>query len=365
MPAIRALQRVGSEAVADRAAKFGIRFTGGPKAFLQAGLAGAIGTVEVRPIDLTSAYGALGNGGVRVPPRMILEVRDASGKVVYRAPKPTGTVAVSRQAAFLVTDILQGNTQPKQNPIWSAALEIRNGPHREHRPIAVKTGTANDARDLATYGFVAPPTDPKAPAYVVGIWMGNSDHSYPRARKPATSLTAAAPLWRAFVRDLTNKTPIAQFKRPTGVVKATIDGWTGGAPGGWTRDRITEWFINGTQPGGRRAVDQPGLLYARSCGGWMVDPVKAELGPRSWDVAVAGWLARARRGVGVMGPYESKTAYFWSRTGWGGTLLGACAPPPKPKEDKPKDPPGKDPKDPGGGPGGGGPGSEPTPTPAP
>ena len=32
------------------------------------------------------------------------------------------------------TDILQGNTQPKQNPIWSAALEIRNGPHREHRP---------------------------------------------------------------------------------------------------------------------------------------------------------------------------------------------------------------------------------------
>jgi membrane peptidoglycan carboxypeptidase len=364
VPAIRALQRVGSQAVADRAAKFGIRFTGGTKTFLQAGLAGAIGTVEVRPLDLTSAYGALANGGVRVPPRMILEVRDPTGKVIYEAPPPAGVAAVSPQAAFLVTDILQGNTQPKQNPIWSAALEIRNGPRREHRPVAVKTGTANDARDLATYGYLAPPADPAAPAYAVGIWMGNSDHSNPHSSKPATSLTAAAPLWRAFVRDLTNKAPIAQFGRPKGVVKATIDAWTGGAPGRWTTGRITEWFISGTQPGARRAVDPPGLLYTQSCGGWRVDPVKAELGPRSWDFADASWLARARRGVGVSGPYDTKTAYFWSRTGWGGKLLGPCAPPPKPKPDTPKDP--KGPPGPGGGGGpGGGPSPAPDPTPAP
>src|SRR4051794_5458709 len=131
--AIRALQRVGNQAVADHAAKFGIRFTGGSKAFLQAGLAGAIGTVEVRPLDLTSAFGALGDGGAHVPPRMILEVKDPTGKVVYQAPQPKPTQAVSPQAAFLTTDILQGNTLPKQNPIWAAALEIRNGPHGEHR----------------------------------------------------------------------------------------------------------------------------------------------------------------------------------------------------------------------------------------
>jgi membrane peptidoglycan carboxypeptidase len=143
VPAIRALQRVGNETVADRAAKFGIRLTGGSKAYMQAGLAGALGTVEVRPIDLTSAFGALGNGGVRVPPRMILEIRDAGGKIVYEAPKPKGTAAVSPQAAFLVTDILQGNTQPKQNPIWSAALELRNGPHGEHRDGERRTRSGN------------------------------------------------------------------------------------------------------------------------------------------------------------------------------------------------------------------------------
>ena len=211
-----------------------------------------------------------------------------------------------------------------------------------------------------------PPKDPKAPAIAVGIWMGNSDHSNPKSAKPATSLTAAAPLWRAFVRDLTAKQPIATFKPPKGVVQARIDAWTGGAPGPWTRDTVTEWFINGTQPGGSRQVDPPGLLYTRACGGWRVDPVKAELGPTAWDPDVANWLGRARRGVGVVGPYDTRTAYFWQRTGWGGPLLGTCAPKPAPKP----------PTDPGkgggngnggghGGGGGGGGGGQPDPTPTP
>ena len=363
IPAIRALQRVGSEAVADRAAKLGIRFAGGRKAFLQAGLAGAIGTVELRPLDLTSTYGAIANGGLHVPTRMILEIRDATGKVVYEAPRPTGVQAVSRPAAYLVTDILQGNTQPKQNPIWSKALELRNGPHGEHRPAAVKTGTANDARDLATYGFLAPPKNAKDPALAIGIWMGNSDHSNPRSAKPAISLTAAAPLWRAFVRDLTAKEPVAAFHPPKGVVRATIDAWTGGKPGPWTRATVTELFIDGTQPGGGRQVDQPGLLYTRACGGWRVDPVKAELGPGAWDRDVANWLARARRGVGVVGPYETRTAWFWQRKGWGGPLVGTCAPKSEPKPPKDGGPGGGGNGGGGGHGGGGGGGGKPTPPP--
>src|SRR6202008_4009889 len=58
LPAIRALERAGNEGVAAVAQKLGIQFLNGPKAFLQAGLAGAIGTVETKPIDLTSAFGA-------------------------------------------------------------------------------------------------------------------------------------------------------------------------------------------------------------------------------------------------------------------------------------------------------------------
>jgi membrane peptidoglycan carboxypeptidase len=358
VPAIRALARVGNEAVADRAEAMGIRFHGGKEAFLQAGLAGAIGTVEVRPLDLTAAYGAIANWGSAIAPRMILEVRDPSGKTIYKAPDPQPVQAVSPQAAYLVTNILDGNTQPKQNPIWAAALELRNGPNGEHRPAAVKTGTANEARDLATYGYLGVPDDPSQPSLAIGIWMGNSDHSNPISSKPATSLTAAAPLWRAYVRDITNGTPLAKFTAPKGIVSAAIDKWSGGRPGSWTRTRINELFIDGTQPGARHAVDPDALLYTQACGGWRVDPVKAELGPEAWNADVADWLARARRGVGVTGPHDSRTAYFWGEASWGGTLLGPCSKPkPKPEPEKPPKP-----EPPGGG-GKPGPGPKPSPKP--
>ncbi len=90
IPAIRALGRTGNDQVAKTAAALGLRFTGGSLAFKQAGLAGALGTVEVRPIDLTSAFGAIANDGVHVPPRMILEIRGPDGKTVWKAPRAGG-----------------------------------------------------------------------------------------------------------------------------------------------------------------------------------------------------------------------------------------------------------------------------------
>jgi membrane peptidoglycan carboxypeptidase len=356
IPAIRALHRVGNEAVADVAERMGIRFTGGRDGFLRSGLAGAIGTVEVRPLDLTSAFGALANGGVRVPPRMILEIRGPNGELIYSAQPPRGEPVVSPATAFLVTDILAGNTDPRQNPIWAEKLELHNGPDGARRPAAAKTGTANDARDLATYGYLAPPEDPAAPALAVGIWMGNSDHSNPASSKPATSLTAAAPLWRAFVRDYTAGRPVAAFAPPAGVVRAAVDAWSGGPRGAWTRATVEEWFIEGTQPGGPSSPDPAGLLYARMCGGWRVDPVKAEPGPDSWKSDVADWLARARRGTGVRGEHDSRTAYFWGERSWGGPLAGPCPrpkPTPPPAPEAPPADPGP-PGDPGAGNGNGG-----------
>ena len=171
----------------------GIRFTGGRKAYLQAGLAGALGTVEVRPIDLTSAYGSIANGGVHVPPRMILEIRGPDGTVVWQAPSPEGSKAISPQAAFLVTDVLAGNTDKAQNPIWAAKVALYNGKGGARRPAAVKTGTSNDARDLATYGFLPPHGG--WPAVDSRSASGWATATIPTrdARKPATSLTAAAP----------------------------------------------------------------------------------------------------------------------------------------------------------------------------
>ena len=263
IPAIRALERVGSKAVAKRAEAMGIQFQGGEKRYLQAGLAGALGTVEVTPLDLTSAFGTLANGGVHVPPRMILEVRGPDGSLVWKAPKPDREKAVSGGTAFLISDILQGNSDPRVNKAWGPVLETK-GPGGKRRPIAAKTGTAQDARDLATYGYLAPPKDENKPGLAVGIWMGNSDHSLPRTARPAISLTSAAPLWHAFVEEYTKKWPIAKFQRPSKVVTATIDAWSGGKPGSWTRETRKEYFVRGTQPTAKNAVDEAGLLYSVS-----------------------------------------------------------------------------------------------------
>ena len=323
IPAIRALQRVGNGPVADVAQKLGIRFGGGSEQFLQAGLAGAIGTVETRPIDLTAAFGSIANGGVHVPTRMILSITGPDGRKASDAPNSKGTAAISPQAAFLTTDILAGNTDPSQNAWWSATLELKTGPSGSRRPAAAKTGTADNRRDFSTYGFLPAPKDPDAPAIAVGVWMGNSDHSAPRSAVQATSLQTAGQVWHSFMRDFTRKWPVAQFVPPKGVVRATIDAWSGGQPGPWTIATTTEWFKSGTQPGGAHEVDQAGLLYSSACGGWAVDPVKAELGPASWKPYDQAWVDRARGGAGVTGPLGSTTAYFTSGS-WGGPLVGSC-----------------------------------------
>jgi membrane peptidoglycan carboxypeptidase len=353
LPAIRALERVGNEPVADIAEGLGINFMGGRDAFLQAGLAGAIGTVETRPVDLVAAFGSLANGGVHVPTRMILSITGPGGKDVYEAPEPEGTKAISPESAFLMSDVLAGNTDPAKNRFWAATLGLRNGPDGARRPAAAKTGTADNRRDFSTYGYLAPPADPDAPAIAVGVWMGNSDHSAPKTARHATSLSTAGKVWHAFLRDYSKGWPVAKFKPPESVVQATVDKWSGGKPGPWTRSTVREWFIVGTQPGAKGAIDKAGLLYTRGCGGWLVDPVKAEIGPERWRDDVEDWLRRARRGAGIRGEYGSRTAYWFGSSSWGGPLVGPC---PKPRPD---------PSDNGNGNGNGNGGPKPTEPPAP
>ena len=120
----------------------GIRFTGGTEAFLQAGLAGAIGTVEVRPLDLTSAYG---DDRQRRRPRPAADDprgprRDRQGRSTRRPtpkPRPGGQPAgrVPRHRHPRRATPTPSRTRSGRRPSRSAT-----GPHGEHRPVAVKTG---------------------------------------------------------------------------------------------------------------------------------------------------------------------------------------------------------------------------------
>ena len=310
IPAIRALDRTGVKTVRKYAVKAGFSFINGNRMLDDAGLAGAIGTVEVRPVDMVAAYGAFGNGGKVTTPRHILKVEDSDGTVIYQAKEPATTQVWSPQAAYIMADILKGNSNPAINSVWGAIFQLRNTPDGSLREMAIKTGTTNQLKDYSTYGLLAAPRNSKQPALAVGVWYGNSDSSSPNLGTNVLSMDTAGRTWHAFMRDYTNGWPAAKFKRPPkGVVAATIDEYTGGTPGAWSRGTRTELFVQGTQPGGKNEVDPAGLMYSRDCSSSVVQPARAENpgAPASWLAAVNAWASRGGLGSSQWG---SRGTYF-------------------------------------------------------
>src|SRR4029078_11916654 len=170
-------------------------------------------------VAVMSCGAALPDGGKRMPGKTIMKVVDPSGAVIWPDPavKPaTGTQVVSPQTAYIITDILEGNTEPKTNPFWGDWAIYDKG---VRRPAAYKTGTTNDNRDVHAYGYLAPPKDPKAPGLIVGVWMGNSETS---PDKEPLSRGSSAPLWSRILTDVSSGLPIADFKQPKGHVTAQV-----------------------------------------------------------------------------------------------------------------------------------------------
>jgi penicillin-binding protein 1A len=294
----------------------------------------AIGTLEIHAADLTSAFGAIADGGVLMPRTTILQVKDRDGKVIYptAADKPVGKKVVSPQAAYIVTDILQGNTLKSVNPYWARWTVYEKG---KRRPATVKTGTTEDNKDMTAFGFVAPPADPNAPAIVAGVWIGNSDSSL--MNKNFTSLAGSEALWNHIIKDATKGTPIADFKKPSGLVTETVDAFSGQLPGPYTVRTVNELFINGTQPKEKDTLHveteidvATGKLWQDGCTGPMVkggflDFSNMEPQFPQWQPYTQGWAQRAAKGPGVSGgPRHTITTYFYDgrlvpfgRT-WGG-----------------------------------------------
>jgi membrane peptidoglycan carboxypeptidase len=321
IPAVKVMGINKPDHVYAKAQEFGMDFQG-PRT---AELALALGVQEVRPVDLVTAYGTLANSGKAVGHTTILTVKDATGKdAVDPYVPPAGKQVVSPQAAFIVTDILAGNTNKNINPFWGKfAISGPTG----RRPATLKTGTNNDAKDLNAYGFIAPPTDAGrtagAYALAVGVWNGNSDNSLvSTARAPLFSIDVSTFVWQGFLNEASAKWPVTNFKPPAdGLVRVKIDRFTGLASSG--RTSVDEWFIAGTEP--------RTLLSAGTCGIDVVARVNVETSFGSWMTADRDWLRRAERGPGsVGGPDRTRTAYFYNGAfhpygaSWGVLVGGSC-----------------------------------------
>ncbi len=379
IPAIKSTIMMGLNHVFSRTKDFGLTYPGTAAPVLSMG----IGTLEVHPIDLLGAYGTIANGGVRMPRQTIRSIVDSSGHTVWplAGDKPEGVHVTSKQAAYVITDILQGNTEPKTNPFWGK-WAIYDGGRR--RPAAYKTGTTSDNRDVHAYGYLAPPVDRKKPAIAVGVWMGNSNN---QPNNGSLSLDSSAPLWSAIMTDISKGQPIRAFRPPSGLKTATVDAFTGLRPGPYSRKTVQEFFLPGTIPNQRESLRvtatidaASGLLWRDGCVGpkltrgfFNLSNVDANF--PLWQRADRNWANRAAKGPGVRGLKGTRTAYFYGGgfhpfgSSWGAPFaptqhcpLAPPVVPPPPTCDPifgffcPSPSPG-----PGGGGGGGGPGKSPKP----
>jgi membrane peptidoglycan carboxypeptidase len=307
IPAVKAMAINGPDHVFAKAQEFGMDFAVDRT---DAGLALALGVQEVRPVDLVTAYGTLANGGRAVGHTTILAVRDRNGNdVVDPYVPPEGTQVVSAQAAFIVTDILAGNTDESVNPFWGR-FSIETGEGR--RPATLKTGTNNDAKDLNAYGYIAPPSEEgrSAGAYAlaVGVWNGNSDNSLvSTSEAPLFSIDVSTYVWQGYLSEVSAEWPVTDFAPPAeGLVQAQVDPWTGFAArsGG---PSVTEWFIADTQP--RESLPEA------TCGeSVLTHPNVYESRFNAWLEGDRDWLRRAARGPGAAGgPDNTRTSYFYNR----------------------------------------------------
>jgi penicillin-binding protein 1C len=227
IPAVITLNHIGIRTLFSLSSNLGITTLNDPEHY---DLSVAVGGGEVRLLDLTAAYGAFANGGYRVFPGAILDIRDGSGKVIYQPSIAPRVQVLDERVAWLISDILSDNE----------ARRLGFGPNsvlRLDRPAAVKTGTTTNFHDNWTIGYT--------PDLVVGVWVGNTNYE---PMRDVTGLTGAAPIWHDFMRSVLTGKPEQTFTRPAGLTQAEICVLSGLLPTPACPYRRIEWFIDGTQP---------------------------------------------------------------------------------------------------------------------
>ncbi|MCC7207486.1 MAG: penicillin-binding protein 1C [Anaerolineae bacterium] len=241
IPAVIALDHVGLRPLLDFLHRLGISTLNDPT---KLDLSVTLGGGEVRLLELTAAYAAFANEGRTVTPRLILDIRDASGAVLYQWTPPASEQILDPRVAYLITDILSDNYA--RLPAFGDHSPLEIG-----RPAAAKTGTTTDFRDNWTVGYT--------PDVVVGVWVGNADNT-PMVN--VTGVSGAGPIWNEFMRAVLRGQPKRGFTRPDGVVQAEVCSASGLLPTEFCPSRRLEWFIEGTTPMQRDTMFQARTIDA-------------------------------------------------------------------------------------------------------
>ncbi len=221
---IRLAQEIGMETVARYAEDFGVYDDLSPY------LANALGSQESTLYNMVAAYSMFANGGERVEPTLVDRVQDRWGATVYRhdqrlcpecelaslAPGEVPRVVSNRDraidaiTAYQITSMMRGAVErgTGRANVGSASLGV---------PIAGKTGTTNDAKDVWFIGYSS--------NIAAGCYIG---HDQPRSLGPgAYGGTLCAPVFTEFMRKAIARYGGGEFQVPPGGFFVKIDRYSG------------------------------------------------------------------------------------------------------------------------------------------
>ncbi len=170
----------------------------------------ALGTAEVTPLEITSAYGVYANEGVHIEPYSIVRIEDNDGNLIEETV-PSKREVLSKETAYIMTNLLEGGV----NEEGGTGRVIRNF---FALPAAGKTGTTNDYGDAWFVGFT--------PQLAAGVWVGFDDHRIKFGSSDGQGGRAAAPIFGRFMQNTYEDPeiglPLEYFRQPEGVITDTI-----------------------------------------------------------------------------------------------------------------------------------------------
>ncbi len=162
----------------------------------------ALGSSDVIPLEIVSAYGVFANNGVLVKPISIIKIEDKNGNVIYQAFQERKE-ALSPQTTYIMNDLLQGVIKA------GTGVRVRTKYHFDI-PTGGKTGTTNDNTNAWFIGFT--------PDIVAGVWVGLDDYSL-NLGQGLTGSVAALPFWGDFMTSVYDSVEFfhGSFVKPEGV----------------------------------------------------------------------------------------------------------------------------------------------------
>jgi penicillin-binding protein 1A len=175
---VEVVSRIGLKAVIEYARKLGITSALGRNLSL------SLGSSEVRPLELTRAYGVLAAGGILYDTVMVDRIYDRKGAQIYDYESErmsVGKQVIDEKSSFLLSHMMKGVIE-RGTAMSLKALQ---------RPVAGKTGTTNDQMDAWFIGFT--------PQFVTGVWVGFDQKK--NIGDKETGGKVAAPIFLQFMKS--------------------------------------------------------------------------------------------------------------------------------------------------------------------